>query len=299
MISGVLLLDKPVGWSSTQALGRAKRLIGERKAGHAGTLDPFAEGLLPICFGEATKFSSFLLGADKTYLATARLGVQTTTGDTEGTVTAERPVTCSQSDVIAVLQAMRGEHEQVPPMYSALKQNGVPLYRLARQGIEVERKPRRVSIHRLDLVDFQPPMLHFSVTCSGGTYVRTLAEDIGHALGCGAHLTGLRRSAVGPLDGSGLVSLAALEAEEPAERRAHLLPVSTLAQGLPRADLSLEVGRALLQGRVVSAPQGTKQGQLSVYSDGEFIGVATADELGSLVADRMMSMSPKPATSVA
>jgi tRNA pseudouridine55 synthase len=249
VISGVLLLDKPAGYSSNQALGRAKRLIGERKAGHTGTLDPFATGLLPICFGEATKFSSDLLDADKAYRATACLGVRTDTGDTEGQEIARREVNITGDQVEAALSHFRGVISQVPPMYSALKRNGRPLYELARQGIEVERAARIVTIHRLELVQFEANQLQFDVTCSKGTYVRTLAEDIGEVLGCGAHLVALRRTLVGSLQLSDAVTLEKLEALSLSERLEQLAPVDYLLQGLRRVDLDAVVSARFLQGQ--------------------------------------------------
>jgi len=254
MISGVLLLDKPEGFSSNAALGKAKWLIGERKAGHTGTLDPFATGLLPLCFGEATKFSADLLDADKAYVATARLGQRSSTGDTEGQIIEERAVDVTREQVDAVLTRFRGEIQQIPPMYSALKRDGKPLYELARQGIEVEREARRVRIIELTLLEFSPPVLRFSVACSKGTYVRVLAEDIGAALGCGAHLTALRRVAVGPLRIDDALTLTALEALTKDSRRALLSPLDALLASLPRLELDdVEAARFLHGQRLKNA----------------------------------------------
>lgn len=199
-VDGVLLLDKPVGLSSNAALQKAKWLLAALKAGHTGTLDPFADGLLPLCFGEATKFSAFLLDSDKRYRATMRLGITTTTGDPEGEVLTERPVEVRCDEMTAVLPRFLGEIAQVPPMHSALKHQGRPLYEYARAGIEIDRPPRQVRIAALDLLECVPPRVVFDVQCSAGTYVRTLAQDIGAALGCGAHLTGLTRTAAGGFD---------------------------------------------------------------------------------------------------
>ena len=211
-VDGVLLLDKPVGLSSNDALIKAKRFMNAKKAGHTGTLDPFATGLLPLCFGEATKFSQDLLEADKTYLATVHLGLCTDTGDTEGAVTATREVSCTLADIEAVLPRFRGPIKQVPPMYSALKRDGKALYEYAREGITLEREARDVVIHKLEIVGYEAPFLKIEVTCSKGTYIRVLGEDIGAALGCGAHLNALRRTQVGALTTDKMVTLEDLAA---------------------------------------------------------------------------------------
>src|SRR5690625_4489183 len=236
---GILLLDKPLGLSSNQALGRARRALGIRKAGHAGTLDPMASGLLVLCFGQATKVAGYLLEADKRYEATVRLGVSTDSGDAEGAVLESRPVPDFSADEIeAVLDKFRGAIEQTPPMYSALKRKGKRLYELARQGKTVERKQRAVTIHALTLTDFSENELQLTVHCSKGTYVRSLAMDIGRALGCGAHLTALRRAASQPFELAAAVSLDGLEAlAEDAARRLLIAP---------------EIGRASCRERVWS-----------------------------------------------
>ena len=231
-VHGVLLLDKPLGLSSNQALQKAKWLLRAEKAGHTGTLDPLATGVLPLCFGAATKFSQLHLDADKTYEATIRLGVKTATGDAEGDVIESRPVTCTPGQVVEVLDRFMGEIDQIPPMHSALKKDGKPLYEYARAGETIERAARRVTIHDLDLIDMQlqgeSPSLRLRVRCSKGTYIRTLGEDIAEALGCGGHLSSLRRVATGPFGVEQCVSLATLEAESEGERLAHLLPVRSL-----------------------------------------------------------------------
>jgi tRNA pseudouridine55 synthase len=205
------LLDKPAGLSSNQAVQRVRWLFQARKAGHTGTLDPFATGLLPICLGEASKTAAFMLDADKTYEAHARLGIATDTADIEGSVTRDEPVpTLETARVESVLQQFVGMIEQVPPMYSALKKDGKPLYELAREGVEIDRKPRTVTIHALELIDWSTPDLFFRVHCSKGTYVRTLAEDIARALGSCAHLKALRRTTSGPFSGA-MVSMETLE----------------------------------------------------------------------------------------
>ncbi len=197
MIDGALLVDKPVGLSSNAVLQQVKRLVGARKAGHAGTLDPLASGLLVILFGEATKFAGLLLESDKEYRATLKLGETTSTGDAEGAVLETKIVHVSNEQIVAVLERFRGEIEQLPPMHSALKRDGVPLYKLARRGQAVERSRRRVEIFELESTGFHPPLLELRVRCSKGTYIRALAEDIGAALGTGAHLAALRRTASG------------------------------------------------------------------------------------------------------
>ncbi len=231
-VHGVLLLDKPLGLSSNQALQKAKWLLRAEKAGHTGTLDPLATGVLPLCFGAATKFSQLHLDADKTYETVVRLGVKTSTGDAEGEVLESRAVTCTPGQVVEALDRFIGEIEQIPPMHSALKKDGKPLYEYARAGETVERAPRRVTIHALELLDMQlqgsAPHLHLRVRCSKGTYIRTLGEDIAQALGCGGHLSLLRRVATGPFTQQQCVSLDILEAGADGERLAHLLPVAAL-----------------------------------------------------------------------
>jgi tRNA pseudouridine55 synthase len=231
-VHGVLLLDKPLGLSSNQALQKAKWLFRADKAGHTGTLDPLATGVLPLCFGAATKFSQMHLDADKTYAATARLGIKTNTGDAEGDVIEERPVNVTEADVVRVTECFTGPMQQVPPMHSALKKNGKALYEYARAGLEVEREARSVNIYKLkaaaDLSKPEQAAIKLKVTCSKGTYIRTLAEDMGEALGCGAHLTALRRTATGRFEESQCISLEALTAMSEDERMACLLPVEAL-----------------------------------------------------------------------
>jgi len=231
-VHGVLLLDKPLGFSSNQALQKAKWLLRAEKAGHTGTLDPLASGVLPLCFGAATKFSQLHLDANKTYETVIRLGLTTSTADAEGDVLQTRAVTCTAGQVVEVLDRFMGEIAQTPPMHSALKKDGKPLYEYARAGHTVEREARRVTIHDLDLLDMQldgdAPSLRLRVRCSKGTYIRTLGEDIGNALGCGGHLTLLRRVATGAFTVDQCLTLAALEAMGEAERLSHVLPVPSL-----------------------------------------------------------------------
>lgn len=232
---GVLLLDKPLGLSSNQALQKAKWLLRAEKAGHTGTLDPLATGVLPLCFGAATKFSQLHLDADKTYETTVRLGIKTSTADAEGEVIATRPVRCTPGQVVEVLDRFMGPIQQVPPMHSALKKDGKALYEYARDGETVERPPREVVIHELELLDLQlqgdAPFLRLRVLCSKGTYIRTLGEDIGEALGCGGHLVALRRIATGPFDQSQCIDLATLEALEETGRHRALRPAEILLDG--------------------------------------------------------------------
>ena len=251
-VHGVLLLDKPLGLSSNQALQKAKWLLRAEKAGHTGTLDPLATGVLPLCFGAATKFSQLHLDADKTYETVVRLGVKTSTGDAEGDVIATRDVTCTVGQVVEVLDRFTGPIAQVPPMHSALKRDGKPLYEYARDGETVEREARQVVIHDLELLDMQlqgeTPQLRLRVRCSKGTYIRTLGEDIGEALGCGGHLILLRRTATGPFDASQCTTLEALEAASESDRSARLLPVQILLDGHAHVTLDSDNAGRFLSG---------------------------------------------------
>jgi len=251
-VHGVLLLDKPLGYSSNQALQKAKWLLRAEKAGHTGTLDPLATGVLPICFGAATKFSQLHLDADKTYETVVRLGVSTATGDAEGDVVTTRPVTCSVGQVVETLDRFTGPITQIPPMHSALKKDGKALYEYAREGEVVEREPRHVTIHELELLDMQlqgdVPFLRLRVRCSKGTYIRTLGEDIGRALGCGGHLTMLRRTATGPFSESQCIALDELEALGEAERIEQLLPVQSLLQDHEKVMLDADNSARFLSG---------------------------------------------------
>ena len=282
-VDGVLLLDKPRGMTSNTALQKARRLFSAAKAGHTGTLDPMATGLLPLCFGEATKFSADLLDADKTYEAELCFGVTTATGDAEGEVLERRVPQFSRTDLDRALENFRGRIVQIPPMYSALKRDGQPLYKLARQGITVEREVREIDIDELVLLDLSEDggTCRLRVRCSKGTYIRTLAEDIGRALGCGAHLTALRRTAVGDLAEARTVTLDALEALPEAERNAWLLPVDTLLQGEPKLVLDEEPRSRFSHGNPVSV-NSTFRGRCRVYSsDGALLGVGQIDMAGT------------------
>jgi tRNA pseudouridine55 synthase len=287
-IDGVLLLNKQVGITSNAALQKAKWLLNAKKAGHTGTLDPFADGLLPLCFGEATKFSAYLLDADKRYRAVLQLGVTTTTGDPEGEILATREVDISRAAVEAVLPSFMGEIEQIPPMHSALKHQGRPLYEYARAGIEIERPPRKVTIRSLELIECAPPRLVLDVQCSAGTYIRTLAQDLGAALGCGAHLTALTRTAAGGFNLGQAHTLAELEALDPTQRQALLLSADCLVAHLPAVQLDESGVAALCQGRSVAHPA-AEPGLTRVYAAPHtFIGLADADA-GHLVPRRLIA----------
>ncbi|MEW6120958.1 MAG: tRNA pseudouridine(55) synthase TruB [Pseudomonadota bacterium] len=286
-VDGVLLLDKPAGLTSNAALQKAKWLLAALKAGHTGTLDPFADGLLPLCFGEATKFSAFLLDSDKRYHATMRLGITTSTGDPEGEVLSERPVDTDCTAVAATLPGFMGVIEQVPPMHSALKHQGRPLYEYARAGIEIDRPSRTVRIAALDLVECAPPRVVFDVECSAGTYVRTLAQDIGAALGCGAHLTGLTRTAAGGFELAQAHRLDTLEALPLDARRALLLPPDCLVAHLPALQLEAADATALRQGRTVKQPL-PAAGLVRIYQGTRFLGLADAED-GRLKSRRLMA----------
>ena len=277
MTDGALLLDKPVGPSSNGVLQEAKRLLGAKKAGHGGTLDPLASGLLLLLFGEATKFAGLLLDQDKEYLASVKLGEKTATGDAEGEILERKEVTVRRPDVDAVLERFRGEIEQLPPMHSALKRDGVPLYKLARQGKAVERVPRRVRILELEVVSFEPPRLDLRVRCSKGTYIRTLAEDIGTALGTGAHLSGLRRTASGGFRIEDAVSLEALRQLAPAARSDRVLPLVALVHGLPRAAHDAGAEARLRNGQALEI-SGLAEGVVAVVrADGAMIGLGRSE----------------------
>ena len=272
-LDGVLLFDKPLELSSNTALQKVRKLFRAEKAGHTGTLDPLATGLLPICFGEATKFSNALLDADKTYRAQLRLGQTTSTGDAEGEITAEHPVEVAQADVDAVLARFRGEIQQLPPMHSALKHQGKPLYEYIRKGVTIERELRSVVIHELLLNSFSGNEIDFTVRCSKGTYIRTLAEDIGAALGCGAHLTGLRRTAIAHFDLRECYTLAQLEAMTEAERDACLLPLESLMPDMPKLQLDEVQIKRLAQGQRLALDTGLPDGKVRLHGPQGFIGV--------------------------
>ncbi|MGE0081266.1 MAG: tRNA pseudouridine(55) synthase TruB [Thiohalomonadaceae bacterium] len=292
-INGILLLDKPVGLGSNAALQEVKRLFDARKAGHTGNLDPLASGLLPICLGEATKLSAFLLDADKIYTGTCKLGVRTTTADAEGEVIETRPVGgFDEARVREVLESFTGEITQIPPMHSAVKHQGQPLYKLAHQGIEVERKPRTVHIHELRLVRFEGDELEIYVHCSKGTYIRTLAEEIGEALGCGAHLSALRRNAAGPFRLEGAVTLDELRRTAAAGLEALdalLLPMEEALSDWPVVQLSDTAAYYLSQGQAVLVPQAPTRGWVRLFREGQgFIGVGSILDDGRVAPKRLV-----------
>ena len=288
---GVLLLDKPSGMTSNAAVQRVRRLFGRAKAGHTGTLDPLASGLLPICLGEATKFSNPLLEASKSYLATLRLGWHSSTGDAEGELSEVATPDFDQQALSDAIDALSGPIEQVPPMYSAIKVNGRPLYSLARKGVNVERAPRRVHIHQLDVTGASENTLEIFVTCSKGTYVRVLAEDLGERLGCGAYLTGLRRVAIGALQVSDAVGFEALESSTMEQRLALLRPADLLLEDLPPLRLNEDLSRRLCHGLTI--PGYTDIAPLErarIYNeDGRFLGLGEVDETGVLKPKRLVS----------
>lgn len=292
-VDGILLLDKPQGLTSNQALQDAKHLFKAAKAGHTGSLDPLATGMLPLCFGEATKVSAFLLDADKYYSLVARLGQTTDTGDSEGEVRETRPVPAlDRAQVEAVLRTFLGDSMQVPPMYSAIKQKGRPLYELARQGVEVEREPRPVHIESLDLIDMGPDWLRMDVHCSKGTYVRTLAEDIGEKLGCGAHVIELRRTGVGPWRDTEMVTMDALRecAEQGfAALDALLRPIDAALEHWPALKLDDDLCFYLRQGQPVQIPGAPSRGFLRLYHDTRgFIGMGVVQDDGRVAPRRLV-----------
>lgn len=294
-LHGVLLLDKSAGHSSNDVLIKAKRLLNAQKAGHTGTLDPFATGLLPLCFGEATKFAQDLLDASKTYDAVIHLGIVTSTGDTEGERMRVCDVNVTATQVEAALTKFRGDIRQVPPMYSALKRDGKPLYEYAREGITLEREARAVSIHSLECIEYKAPYLTIRVSCSKGTYIRVLGEDIGEVLGCGGHLHALRRTGVGALRVEGAHTLASIEAT-PQEQRAGLLaPVDTLLSTFSPLSLTDELARRFLHGQRLALGKESvhlpdQRERMRVYraSDGKLLGTAQLMEFGVLAPERLI-----------
>ncbi len=289
-IDGVLLLDKAPGMTSNAALQKVKRLLRAKKAGHTGSLDPLASGLLPICLGEATKLSGFLLNTDKRYRVRVRLGVTTLTGDSEGEIVETRPVRSLSEDVLEqVLARFRGENLQVPPMYSALKHEGRRLYDLARQGIEVEREARRITIYELKLVNFDSSSVELDVACSKGTYIRTLAEDIGKALGCGGHVEMLRRTGVSDLSVADAHTLYHMESLEADELLKLVLPMDRIVVDLPAVQLSEELGFYMRRGQAVLVPKAPLQGWVRLYAKPSvFMGVGEILDDGRVAPRRLV-----------
>lgn len=296
-LDGVLLFDKPLELSSNTALQKVRRLFQAEKAGHTGTLDPLATGLLPVCFGEATKFSTALLDADKTYRATLRLGQTTTTGDAEGEIVAERPVAVAQADVDAALAKFRGPIKQLPPMHSALKHQGKPLYEYIRNGETIERELRDVVIHELHQERFEGHELDITVRCSKGTYVRTLAEDIGEALGCGAHLIALRRTAIAHFDLRDAYGWEQLQAMTEAERLDCVLPVDSLMPDMPQLQLDAVQIKRLAQGQRLALDAGLPDGKVSLHGPQGFAGVGMLQGT-RLAPGRLLSSVAKQAAKV-
>jgi len=288
-VCGVLLLDKPVGITSNAALQHAKRLYRAAKAGHTGILDPLASGLLPLCLGEATKFAQYPTDADKAYDAVIKLGVTTDTGDSEGVVLTQQAVTVTCADVERAVRHFTGTIMQTPPMYSALKHQGQPLYKYARQGIDIERAPREVTLYRIVLSDFHGDTMRISVDCSKGTYIRVLAEDIGKLVGCGAHLIGLRRTRVGDFSLADAVTLDALEAMPEIERDAKLLPADQLVASLPSIDLDRDSAYYLRQGQALWQPKLQVCQRFRIYDEKQaFIGVGEVNDEGKLAPTRLV-----------
>jgi len=293
-ISGILVLDKPQGMTSSDAVQKVKRLFNAEKVGHTGALDPLATGVLPLCFGEATKFSQYLLNSDKKYWTRIRLGVATDTGDSDGQVVETRPVQgVDVARIETALEQFRGEIEQIPSMFSAIKHQGQPLYKLARQGIEVEREARAVTIHSNRLLAFAGDELELEIHCSKGTYIRTIAQDLGAALGCGAHVTALRRLAAGPYGETDMVTLAALEAADQAERDGFLLPVDSVVEGWPEVRLNDDTAYYMRKGQPVIVAHAPRSGwvRLSEVSDEgstRFLGVGEILDDGRVAPRRLV-----------
>ena len=294
-VHGVLLLDKPVGMSSAQALAKAKWLLNAQKAGHTGTLDPFATGLLPLCFGEATKFAQDLLDADKTYETVVHLGITTDTGDTEGTILTQQIVDVTVAQIESVLEQFRGPISQVPPMHSALKRDGKPFYEYARAGITLEREARDVTIHQLDLLAYDAPILRLRVACSKGTYIRVLGEDIGAALGCGAHLSALRRTVIGALDVSSALTLDQLAEHPAADRNSCLQPVDSLLSSFPALVLDVALASRFRQGQRIALDRAgvvppCESGRVRVYQAPHcLLGTAQLSDGTVLAPERLLA----------
>ncbi|GJM06614.1 MAG: tRNA pseudouridine synthase B [marine bacterium B5-7] len=295
-VHGILLLDKPLGLSSNEALQEAKRIVNARKAGHTGSLDPLATGMLPICFGEATKFSQFLLDADKCYYTEMQLGIKTTTGDAEGETVEQKSFEgIDKAKLQQVMEKFRGHSKQVPSMYSALKYEGQPLYKLAREGIEVEREPRDIHVYEIELLDFDAAsgIAAVRIHCSKGTYIRTLTEDIGEQLGCGAHVAALRRESVGPFEMDDMISLETLaEAKDFNMTGAdgYLKPIQTCIDAYPKIKLTAENTQALQFGQVVQLDRVIEPGMIQLYApDDTFIGIGEVSEDNELTSKRLVS----------
>jgi tRNA pseudouridine55 synthase len=295
-VHGILLLDKPVGLTSNQALQQAKRLLKARKAGHTGSLDPLASGLLPLCFGEATKVSRFLLEADKRYQAVFRLGQSTATGDAEGEVTETRPVTATRCDIERAIERFTGTIEQIPPMYSAIKVGGQPLYKLARAGVTTERAPRTVTVYAYTLLDLQGDRVTVDIRCSKGTYIRALAHDLGELLGCGAHVAELRRTEMGGFSIAETISLADFaDLPDPQARAARLVPADEALRAVPAITISRHAAYYFCQGQPVMARPLPPAGWLRIYEEGgRFLGLAEVDDDGRAAPRRLLHTTEGP-----
>ena len=294
MVNGILVVDKPAGISSNDVVQQAKRLFGAQKVGHTGSLDPLATGVLPLCFGEATKFSQYLLDADKKYWAQVRLGITTETGDGDGEVIAQADASSvTPAQAVAALETFVGEIEQIPSMYSALKHQGQPLYKLARKGIEVERAPRQVSIYSAELLQFSEASIELRVHCSKGTYIRSLAEDLGAALGCGAHVSALRRLAAGPYEEGQATTLAELcETNDMQEIDALLLPVSSAVDSWPAVRLHEDTAHYVRQGQPVQVAHAPTDGWVQIFELAEedrFLGVGEILTDGRVAPRRLVA----------
>lgn len=299
-VNGVLLLDKPTGISSNDALQKVKRLFNANKAGHTGALDPLATGMLPICLGEATKFSQFLLDSNKRYRVVAKLGQRTNTSDSDGEVVCERPVNCTLSDIEPALTHFRGEIEQIPSMYSALKYQGRPLYEYARQGIEIPREARKIEVYELSLINFSDDRLELEVHCSKGTYIRTIVDDLGEMLGCGAHVIYLRRLQVSCYPAERMVTLEQLQllVEQAQQQELApgalldplLIPMDSAVQDFPEVNLLPAVAGYVKQGQPVQASGIPKDGlvRITVGDEHTFIGIGEIDDLGRVAPRRLV-----------
>jgi tRNA pseudouridine55 synthase len=288
-ISGVLLLDKPLGYSSNQALQKIKLLYQAAKAGHTGTLDPLATGLLPLCFGEATKFAHFLTDADKVYIATVKFGITTNTGDAEGQVLSVKDVNISKMQLEQVCSQFLGVISQVPPMYSALKHEGKAMYEYARAGVEIERASRAVTIHNIEINAFDRDVATITVKCSKGTYIRTLAEDIGAQIGCGAHLIGLRRTATANYHINQAITIEQFEAMSEAQRALLLMPADSAIADLPAITLDVDSAFYLQQGQAILHSGNIPEGLIRLYNEqGEFLGLGEQQSDGKIAPKRLI-----------
>ncbi|HLQ25854.1 MAG TPA: tRNA pseudouridine(55) synthase TruB [Acidiferrobacterales bacterium] len=290
-VNGILLIDKPRGMTSNRVLQEVKRHFNACKAGHTGSLDPLATGLLPICLGEATKISRFLLDADKHYWVEIELGQETTTYDAEGEIIATRPVTVGQAEVEPALRSFVGNSEQIPPMYSAIKQQGQPLYKRARAGLSVERAARKITVHELKLLKLQQAKLEIAVFCGKGTYIRSLAHDLGQLLGCGAHVTQLRRLAIGGFSAEQAVDLAALKAMDHVQCLARLIPIDRAIMALPAVYLAQPMASALRHGQSVFIGGQRAAGWVRLYEEQNgFLGVGQFLADGRIAPKRLLAV---------